>query len=210
MHCSFWPTIIWFLNLTFFVDNERCVTLLNMTLDKELKDEDGKHITARKIHSRRFKAIKGAVNKAMLFVYTPFELQSFKGNSLERNIFISFNFKPVIQNVKKVTLFSNGCETSGPTQHVNQPSIEINFFPHNETMQFIFRTESKSLDIYRKPIRVSLFLDMFLLMYPCKPRKCTTVLDNMDNNNRLMFPPCRTPMIGTEYKCISKTKYWPS
>lgn len=133
--------------------NERCVTLLNMTLDKELKDEDGKHITARKIHSRRFKAIKGAVNKAMLFVYTPFELQSFKGNSLERNIFISFNFKPVIQNVKKVTLFSNGCETSGPTQHVNQPSIEINFFPHNETMQFIFRTESKSLDIYRKPIR---------------------------------------------------------
>lgn len=130
-----------------------------MTLDKELKDEDGKHITTRKIHSRRFKAIKGAVNKAMLFVYTPFELQSFKGNSLERNIYISFNFKPVMRNVKKVTLFSNGCETLSPTQQIHPPSIEINFFPHNETMQFIFRTETKSLDIYRKPLRVSVHLD---------------------------------------------------
>jgi hypothetical protein len=126
-----------------------------MTLDKELKDEDGKHISGRKIHSRRFKYTKGAVNKAMLFVYTPFELQSFKGNSLERNIYISFNFKPVIQKIKKVTLFSNGCESHAAIEQLHPPSIEINFFPHNETMQFIFRTESKSLDIYRKPRRVS-------------------------------------------------------
>ncbi|XP_062580120.1 uncharacterized protein LOC134242111 [Saccostrea cucullata] len=134
--------------------NERCVTLLNMTLDKELKDEDGKHITGtRKIHSRRFKAIKGAVNKAMLFVYTPFELQSFKGNSLERNIYISFNFKPVVQNAKKVTLFSNGCKAYEAIEQKLPPSIEINFFPHNETMEFIFKTESKSLSIYRKPRR---------------------------------------------------------
>lgn len=139
---------------SFFSDNERCVTLLNMTLDKELKDEDGKHISGRKIHSRRFKYTKGAVNKAMLFVYTPFELQSFKGNSLERNIYISFNFKPVIQNKKKVTLFSNGCESHAAREELHPPSIEINFFPHNETMQFTFRTESKSLDIYRKPMRV--------------------------------------------------------
>ncbi|XP_061179290.1 uncharacterized protein LOC133187908 [Saccostrea echinata] len=134
--------------------NERCVTLLNMTFDKELKDEDGKHITGtRKIHSRRFKAIKGAVNKAMLFVYTPFELQSFKGNSLERNIYISFNFKPVIQNAKKVTLFTNGCETQTAIRQILSPSIEINFFPRDETMEFILKTESKSVDIHTKPVR---------------------------------------------------------
>lgn len=53
---------------------ERCVILLNMMLDKEFKDEDGKYIIVRKIYSRRFKVIKGVVNKVMLFVYILFEL----------------------------------------------------------------------------------------------------------------------------------------
>lgn len=45
-----------------------------MMLDKEFKDEDGKYIIVRKIYSRRFKVIKGVVNKVMLFVYILFEL----------------------------------------------------------------------------------------------------------------------------------------
>lgn len=74
MYCFFWLIIIWFFNFIFFVDNERCVILLNMMLDKEFKDEDGKYIIVRKIYSRRFKVIKGVVNKVMLFVYILFEL----------------------------------------------------------------------------------------------------------------------------------------
>ncbi|XP_062580121.1 uncharacterized protein LOC134242112 [Saccostrea cucullata] len=184
--------------------NERCVTLLNMTLDKELKDEDGKHITGiRKIHSRRFKAIKGAVNKAMLFVYTPFEMQSFKGNSLERNIYISFNFKPVVQNAKKVTLFTNGCETQTAIREMLAPSIEINFLPRDETLEFILKTESKSVDIHAKPVRDP--FDWYRVRMYLQDNELTIIVNNdilyrsNDLNGKIISTNCNLMIGGSPF-----------
>lgn len=133
------------------------MNLVNMTLDEGLKDSGGRDLTPL-FGRQRIRVVdeKGDVGKSVEIRRAPFKIGIFNGNDLQSTVYFKFNFKvhpDQVRRRKKMVIMSNGCKRRWQRK-VLQPSLEVAFFPYNETFEVQFSTTGKTIVEYIKGTKV--------------------------------------------------------
>ncbi|VDI61062.1 Hypothetical predicted protein [Mytilus galloprovincialis] len=126
----------------------KCVNLVNMTLDEGLRDADGRDLTPL-FGRQRIRVVdeKGAIGKSVEIRRAPFKLGIFNGNDLQSTVYFKFSFKvhpDQVRRRQKMIILSNGCKRRWQRK-VIQPSLEVSFYPFNETFEVQFSTSGKTV-----------------------------------------------------------------
>ncbi|XP_052062020.1 uncharacterized protein LOC127702053 [Mytilus californianus] len=134
----------------------KCVNLVNMTLDEGLRDADGRDLTPL-FGRQRIRVVeeKGDIGKSVEIRRAPFKLGIFNGNDLQSTVYFKFNFKvhpDQVRRRQKMIIMSNGCKRRWQRK-VIKPSLEVAFYPFNETFEVQFSTSGKTVVEFMKGVK---------------------------------------------------------
>lgn len=134
----------------------KCVNLVNMTLDEGLRDADGRDLTPL-FGRQRIRVVdeKGDIGKSVEIRRAPFKLGIFNGNDLQSTVYFKFSFKihpDQVRRRQKMIIMSNGCKRRWQRK-VIEPSLEVAFFPFNETFEVKFSTSGKTVVEFMKGVK---------------------------------------------------------